>query len=152
MAIDTAAIGRRLPEVTVDIERGRLRLFAKAIGETDPVYVDLDAARAAGHPDLPVPPTFFCALGHEQPDPFGWLDELGVDLRQVLHGEQSFTYHLVAYAGDRLTARPRITDIYARKGGALEFVVRETAVTRAGGEPVAELTDVVVVRNREVTA
>ncbi len=40
------------------MERGRLRMFAAAIGETDPIYTDVEAARAAGHPDLPVPPTF----------------------------------------------------------------------------------------------
>ena len=41
--------------------RGRLRFFAKAIGETDPVYTDDAAARDAGYPDLPAPPTFLFA-------------------------------------------------------------------------------------------
>ncbi|MPY78402.1 MAG: hypothetical protein GEV04_07875, partial [Actinophytocola sp.] len=48
--------------IEADIERGRLRFFAKAIGQKDPIYSDVDAARRAGHPDLPVPPTFFFSM------------------------------------------------------------------------------------------
>ena len=42
----------------------------------------------------------------------------------MLHGEQEFSYHAMAYAGDELTARSRVTDVYEKKGGALEFLVR----------------------------
>ncbi|MBT1098050.1 MaoC family dehydratase N-terminal domain-containing protein [Streptomyces sp. Tu102] len=151
MAIDiTHAEELRFAPLTVDVERGRLRFFGKAIGETDPVYLDAAAACAAGHPDIPVPPTFFFSLSLEAPQPFGYLDELGVDLRRVLHGEQSFEYHALAYAGDRLTLQDRIVDVYAKRGGALEFVVKQTEITRAGA-PVADLRSVLVVRNPEVT-
>lgn len=137
------------PPITVDVERGRLRSFAHAIGETDPAYSDVDAAKHAGHPDLPVPPTFYFSLELESPDPLGYLDGLGVDLRRVLHGEQSFTYHRLAHAGDTLTLRPRIVDAYSKKGGAMEFLVKQTDITR-GDELVAEATTVIIVRNPEV--
>lgn len=146
MPIDASAVGRAQADLTVTVERGRLRFFAKAIGETDPTYIDVDAARSAGHNDLPVPPTFFFSLDLERPNPFAYLTDLGVDLRRVLHGEQGFTYHAMAHAGDELTLRSSITDLYTRKGGALEFVVRETEVTRSG-EPVATLRNVAVVQN-----
>lgn len=149
MPIPDSAIGTDLPRVTADVERGRLRFFAKAIGETDPVYTDVTAARAAGHDDLPVPPTFFFGLELEQPDPFAYLTDLGVDMRHVLHGEQSFGYHSMAYAGDRLILSPRIADVYRKKGGELEFLVKETTVTRADGSKVAALTSVIVVRHLE---
>ncbi|MFF0496490.1 MaoC family dehydratase N-terminal domain-containing protein [Nocardia aobensis] len=150
MPIDTeAALALPFDPITVDVERGRLRLFAKAIGETSPIYTVVDAARQAGHPDLPVPPTFFYSLELETPDPFGYLAALGVDLRRVLHGEQSFAYHRPAHAGDTLTLRPRIVDVYSKKGGALDFLVKHTSISR-GAEPVAEATSVLVVRNPEV--
>ena len=60
--IDTSVIGQHTARTTVQIERGRLRLFAKVLGQDDPVYSDLAAARAEGHPDLPVPPTFLMGL------------------------------------------------------------------------------------------
>ncbi|MEV6275877.1 MaoC family dehydratase N-terminal domain-containing protein [Nocardia sp. NPDC051832] len=147
MAIDPALVGTAFPATTLTVDAGRLRFFAKAIGETNAVYTDLDAAQAAGYPDLPVPPTFLFAIELESPDSFGFLARAGVDLRFVLHGEQSFTYHSTAVAGDVLTATPRITDVYSKKGGALEFLVKETAITRADGSAVADLKSVIVVRN-----
>lgn len=152
MAIDKATIGTALPPTRLTVERGRLQFFAKAIGETDPVYTDPDAAKAAGHPDIPVPPTFLFSVELEYPDPFAFLASLGVDLRMVLHGEQSFTYHAMAYPGDELIARPRISDVYTKKGGALEFLVKDTAITRADGTPIAELQSVIVIQNPGVPA
>ena len=145
--IDRKYIGHTWPPYTVDVEKGRLRFFAKAIGETNPVYIDEAAAHAAGYRSLPVPPTFLFSLENEVPEPFGWLEAMGVHLGKVLHGEQAFQYYAMAFAGDRLTFAPRIADIYDRKDGALEFIVRETKVTDAGGAPVADLRSVLVVRN-----
>ncbi|MEU8798528.1 MaoC family dehydratase N-terminal domain-containing protein [Spirillospora sp. NPDC048819] len=144
----TDSAGLSTPPSTVEVERGRLRLFAKAIGETDPVYTDLGAAGRAGHRDLPVPPTFLFCLEMERPDPFVFLAEAGVDLNRVLHGEQSFTYHALCHAGDTLTFESRITDDYERKGGALRFLVRQTRVTRED-EPIADLGSVIVVQQPE---
>ncbi|MBJ8343860.1 MaoC family dehydratase N-terminal domain-containing protein [Antrihabitans sp. YC2-6] len=134
MAIDPAVIGTELAPTTLTVDEGRLRFFAKAIGDT----VD---------DELRVPPTFLFSIELENPDPFGWADKLGIDLRFVLHGEQAFTYHQPAHAGDVLTATPKITDVYSKKGGALDFIVKETAVTNAAGSLVADLKTVIVVRN-----
>jgi hypothetical protein len=81
------------------------------------------------------------------------MNDLGVDLRFVLHGTQRFDYHRMAFAGDELVLQPRITDVYEKRGGALEFLVVETEVTR-GGEAIATLTKTIVVRHpeREVAA
>lgn len=145
------ALALEFPTLTFDVERGRLKAFASAIGETDPAYLDVEAAKAVGHPDVPVPPTFYFSMNLEQADPFWYLDALGIDLRFILHGEQSFTYHAQAYAGDRLTLQSRITDVFAKRGGALEFLVNETDIRR-GDELVADTTTVIVVRNPEVKA
>jgi acyl dehydratase len=144
--IDKQFIGKTLPAFRAVAEAGRLRFFAKAIGETNPVYFDESAARDAGHPGLPLPPTFLFSLEFEQPDT-SWRDEIGIELPRILHGEQQFTYHRLAYAGDVLLFTSRIADIYDKKGGALEFVVRETRVTNQRGEHVADLRSVIVQRN-----
>ncbi|WP_329236335.1 MaoC family dehydratase N-terminal domain-containing protein [Streptomyces sp. NBC_01460] len=146
MAIDPAVIGSRTPVFSTEAERGRLRFFAQACGQTDPVYSDLRAAEAAGHRDLPVPPTFLFCLEMDNPDRARFLTELGVDVRTVLHGGQEFTYHATAYAGETLTFSTEVKDIYTKKGGALQFVVRDTHVTR-DGTPIAALTSTIVVRD-----
>ena len=129
------------------LERGRLRFFCHAIGETDSVYTDVDVARAAGYADLLAPPTFLFGLEAEGGRLELLVDLLQVPLGKVLHGEQAFTYHRPACAGDTITMRSRISDIYDKKGGALEFVVRQTRVSNQRDELVAELRCVTVVRN-----
>jgi len=146
--IDRRHIGHQLPPFQVEVEKGRLRFFAKATGQTDPVYIDESAARDAGHPGLPVPPTFLFCLEMEAPNPAAIRELLGMDYRSLLHGEQGFSYHAMAYAGDTLTFRQRIDDIYDKKNGALEFVVRKTRVSNQRDELVAELRCVTVVRNQ----
>jgi acyl dehydratase len=145
--IDTQHIGAEVPPYTVEVEKGRLRFFAKAIGETDPIYIDESAARAAGHRGLPAPPTFAFCLELETSNPFALYEQMGIDLAHVLHGEQGFTYYQPICAGDHLTFRSRIADIYTKKGGALEFVVKETFVTDQDGQRVIDLRSVLVVRN-----
>lgn len=144
MAIDPAVVGTTTPPFDVVVEEGQLRFFAKAIGQTDPVYSDVEAAKAAGHPGLPVPPTFFFSLLLEKPNTL--LKDLGIDNRSILHGEQGFTYHALAYAGDRLTLSTTVTDTYEKKGGALQFLERTATATR-DGELVAEMTNLLVVRS-----
>src|SRR2546423_1754801 len=122
-----------MPAFSVNVEQGRLRFFAKATGQEEVS----DA----------VPPTFFFCLEMESPNPAAVRELLGLDYKRLLHGEQGFTYHAMAYAGDTLTFEQRIDDIYDKKNGALEFVVRKTRVTNQRDELVAELRCVSVMRN-----
>jgi hypothetical protein len=145
--IDRKYIGHVEPAFEVLVEKGRLRFFAKATGQTDPVYTDDAVALAAGHPALPVPPTFLFCLEMEAPDPAAIRNLLGMDYRRLLHGEQGFVYERMAYAGDVLRFEQSIEDIYDKKNGVLEFVVRKTIVTNQRGESVAQLRTVSVLRN-----
>jgi len=144
--IDPAFIGKELPAFRATAEAGQLRFFAKVTGETDPLYFDEVVARDAGHPGLPLPPTFLFSLEFGQPST-EWRTELGIVPSRILHGEQAFAYHRMAYAGDTLLFEGRIADIYEKKGGALDFIVRETRVTNQHGEHVADLRTVLVHRN-----
>lgn len=145
--IDRKHIGRTLPPAVLDIEKGRLRFFAKAIGETNPVYLDEAAAIAAGYPSLPAPPTFLFAAELDAETFLPALVEMGVDLRRVLHGEQQFTYLAPVCAGDTVTVASTIADIYDKKNGALEFLVKESLVTNQHHVTVAKIRAVVVVRH-----
>jgi acyl dehydratase len=145
--IDKKWTGHELPPSEMTIERGSLRLFAQAIGEIDPVYTDVAAARAAGYADLPAPPTFLFAAELDSGESSKLLDLLAVPLHKVLHGEQGFTYHRPACAGDTITVRPRIAEIYDKKGGALEFVVKTAEARNQRGELVAEMRTVIVCRH-----
>ena len=144
--IDARHIGRVIPPHSADVEAGRLRLFAKATGETRAEYVDAAAARAAGHHALPAPPTFVLCLDLEMPDPFQWMTDMGIDIAQVLHGSERFRYFAPVHAGDRLTFSSRVADILQKKSSKKAFVVKETDVTNQHAVKVAEMRATIVVR------
>ena len=50
-------------------------------------------------------------------------------------------------AGDTVTVRSRIRDIYEKKGGALEFIEVASDVVNQRGEAVARLRSLTVVRH-----
>jgi len=145
--IDRKWIGHELPASVLPLERTRLQFFARAIGETDPVYTDPAAARDAGYADLPAPPTFLFAAELDSGASNQLLADLGIPLAKLLHGEQGFSYHRAACAGDTVTVRSTITDIYDKKNGALEFVVKSSRATNQRDELVAELRTVIVCRH-----
>lgn len=145
--IDKRHIGWRSPKAHVPIELGQLRLFAKAVGERNPIYTEPDAARAAGHPDVLAPPTFafsISLMGQSAPT---YLDVMGVDIGRILHGEQSFEYYAPIYAGDVIGVSTEIADIYDKKGGALEFIVTHTDAVNQHGALCVRQKSVIVVRN-----
>lgn len=145
--IDKKHIGRTTNPQTVDVEKGRLKFFAKAIGETDPVYTDERAAKAAGYKALPAPPTFSFCLEMETNSLWDNIAAMGVSVGKILHGSQTFTYHAPICAGDQVTFQTKVSDIYDKKGGALEFIVEETTAKNQNDVLVAELQRVIVVRN-----
>jgi hypothetical protein len=150
MYIDrAAALSLEISSIPFDVERGRLRFFARTIGLSDPVYFDVDAARRAGHPDLPVPLTFLSnSLELEIPNPLGWLAELGGDLTKTTHAEQKFNYIALAHAGESLLLRRKVLDVYTRKAGQLEFVVKRTEIMR-GNDILAEVDCTIALRHPE---
>jgi hypothetical protein len=143
------ALKHKIAPMQFDVERGRIRFFARTIGLTDPIYLDVEAARRAGHRDLPVPPTFLSnSLELELPGRMAWVADLGGDLTKTTHAEQSFTYHALAYAGDSLIFNRSIVDVYTKKGGALEFLVKLTEVMR-DDELLLETRCIIVLKHPE---
>lgn len=146
--LDRSKIGQQFAPLVVPIESGRLKFFAKAIGETSPVYTDEAAARDAGYKTLPAPPTFAMVLDMEsEADLPPEVELLQLDVGRILHGSQSFEYLGQMYAGDLITVRRTLVDIYDKKGGALEFVVTENTYTNQDDQLVAKTGCTLVYRN-----
>ncbi|QEZ48923.1 MaoC family dehydratase N-terminal domain-containing protein [Cupriavidus oxalaticus] len=145
---DKSMIGVDLGKGYVDVEKGQLRFFAKATGETNPIYVNEEAAKAAGYPSLPAPPTFLFSLNAEAVAQSGVnrMKVLQLDLGRILHAEQSFELHKMVFAGDRLHFENKLTNVYDKKNGALHFIVSTTTVTNQKDEHVADLLCTLVER------
>jgi hypothetical protein len=147
--IDKKWIGHELPVSELTLERGRMRAFARAIGEDRPVYTD-EAGRPGGRLcRLPAPPTFLFAAELDSGD----LTEL------IEHAGHPAVQAAARRAGLQLPPpglrrrhasplRSKVTDIYDKKGGALEFVVKTSQAHNQRGELVADLRSVIVVPPR----
>jgi acyl dehydratase len=145
--IDKKWIGHRLAAARMTLERGRLRAFAQAIGETDPIYTEVEAAREAGYADLPAAPSFLFGAELDAGTLDRMLADLEIPIARILHGEQGFTYHKAICAGETVTVQSRIADVFDKKNGALEFLVKHAEARNDNDELVAELRTVLVVRN-----
>ena len=146
MPLNRDFIGREYPfSGTFEVGREHIRQFATAIGETSPVCTDVDAAKAAGHPDVVAPPTFLTTLNFRFATEGPVVDpELGLNYALVVHGEQEFQLHRPVRAGDVLSVVSRVTDI--RDAGRNEIMVVEGEVTDATGERVATVRSSIVSR------
>ncbi|HEY1330664.1 MAG TPA: MaoC family dehydratase N-terminal domain-containing protein [Actinomycetota bacterium] len=130
--MDQSLKGKRYREVSFTLQRDRVTQFALATGQDDPIFLDADAARAAGYADQVAPPTFATVLqimtsGQAVVDP-----ELGLDYSRVVHGEQAYEFARPLVVGDVLSAVPRIADVYAK--GPNEFLILEAEIHDAAGE------------------
>ena len=130
-------LGMATSPVTIRVERGRIRFFAEVLGEQDPLFTDVDAARAAGHPDIAAPPSFYmviealCDAERRSRKEQGALELVGCDYRYLLHGDERYVYNGLIYAGDEVSLTTRVVDFYDKKGGAMEFVTLESSVRHA---------------------
>lgn len=145
--IDRGLIGKTFETTEVEVEKGQLVFFARTVGENNLLYSDENAARKAGYPSIPAPPTFLFSLGLARPDPMSRYTEMGIDIGKILHGEQQFEYYAPVCAGDRIKLNTSIADVFDKKGGALEFLIETTIATNQDDRVVAKLTQTVVVRN-----
>lgn len=132
--IDRSLIGMEMDPFTVEVERGAVRKFARAIGDANPLFHDPDFARAHGHADILAPPTFPITFRPLAEAP--WLALL--DRRRILAGSVSFTYDRPVVAGMRLVCRFAFAGLDERRGsrGPLEVMRQEVRVDDAAGQRV----------------
>jgi acyl dehydratase len=139
-------LGRAYPAaVPYEVGRESIRRFAEAVGDLHPAYVDPEAARALGHPDVIAPPTYLTVLAFRYADEGPVADpELALDYAQVVHGSQAFELHRPVRAGDVLSSVQRIDEL--KDVGRNEVLTTVTEVTDADGQPVATLRSTLVSR------
>jgi acyl dehydratase len=140
-------IGKRYAPEVYAVGREKIREFAVATGETEPLYLDLEAARAAGHADLVAPPMFAVVyqgvpINEALRDP-----ELAIDFPRLLHAGQEFGWDRPVIAGEELTTTVTVADIRERAGLRFYDFTAETVDER--GERVAVGVWRNVVRPRE---
>ncbi len=145
---DKSAIGREYPLFTWEVERGKIRELAEAIGDRNPVYTDREVAIQEGYKDVVAPLTFITV-------PMMWsgigmkvVKDLKINYAKVLHGEERYEYFQEIYPGDILTGKVKVVGIETKSGksGEMDIVARETLYTNQRNEPVLKAITVTVER------
>lgn len=132
MSISTEAIGKAFPAVTYAVGREKIKEYAAAVGETNPIHLDVEAARAAGHADVVAPPMFAVVYAGPAVAPAIFDPEVGLNFAMMVHGGQEFRWGPLVIAGDEITTVTTVKDISAR--GDMGFYVFESvSENQAGG-------------------
>jgi acyl dehydratase len=144
--LDPAFVGHAYPRSEVyEVGRAKIREFAEAIGDDHPMYRDVAAAQAAGHPDVVAPPTFPTILfGRYAMEDIVNDEKLGVDYARLVHGDMKFDYARPVCAGDRLTVTTHIAEVDTRMGN--DFLTLRAEIETEDGERVVTALSQLVIR------
>jgi len=142
--MDDSKKGKTYPPFTYEVGVEKIREYANAIGETERVHHDRDAAREAGFRDVVAPPMFAVVYSTGAVAP-GVLDpELGIDLARMLHGSQELVWGEPVCAGDVIESVAELKDLYEKDGR--QFYVFESVSRNQDGQEVVRATWTNIVR------
>jgi acyl dehydratase len=145
MAVNREFEGRTFaPGEPYEVSRVKIREFADAIGDLNPVFRDKDAAVAAGHPDVIAPPTFAIVVSMASRATAMSDPGFGLNYAMVVHGEERFEYARPIQAGDVLVATSTISGIRAVASNTM--ITTETDIATVAGEHVCTAHSILVER------
>jgi acyl dehydratase len=130
--------------VSYAVGREKVREFAAAVGEENPLHHDVEAAREAGYADVVAPPMFAVVFGGRAMAPALFDPEVGIDFSRMVHGGQEFVWGPPVVAGDEIATEVEVKDVSER--GGLQFFVFESRSTNQDGETVCTGTWTNIVR------
>lgn len=138
------AVGKTYPSTVYAVGREKVREYAHAVGETNPVHLDVEAARAAGYADVVAPPMFAVVYSAASMAPAIFDPEVGISFAMMVHGGQEFEWGPLVVAGDEITTTATVKGITERDG--MGFYVFESVSTNQRGERVCKGTWTNIVR------
>jgi hypothetical protein len=134
-------VGKEGPPSTLELDKTAVRMFARAVGQTDPVFYDEEEAKRRGYRSLPAPPGY---LGTRVFTPGSGEGEMPGGRRlgpykRILNGGTEIEYFGDVCAGDVLTSRTKVASLSERQGniGPMLITVSETSYTNQDGKLVA---------------
>src|SRR3977135_314035 len=105
MPVNTQAIGKTYEPVVYAVGREKIREYARAVGETNPVHLDVQAARDAGYADVAAPPMFAVVYSAPSVGPPIFDPDVELNFAMMVHGGQEFQWGPVVVAGGGVAAR-----------------------------------------------
>jgi acyl dehydratase len=131
MSVSTEAVGKTYDPVVYAVGREKVREYAAAVGETNPIHFDVEAARAAGHEDVVAPPMFAVVYAGRAIGPVMFDPELKIDFARLVHGAQEFRWGPLVVAGDEITTTVTVKDI-SERAGLIFYAFESSSRSRSG--------------------
>ena len=144
MPVKTTAIGKTYEPVLYAVGREKIREYARAVGETNPLHLDVEAARAAGYADVVAPPMFAVVYSAPAVGPGIFDPEIGINFAMMVHGSQEFVWSEPVVSGDVITTSGSFKDY--RESAGMKFYVFETVSRNQDGAEVCRGTWTNIVR------
>jgi acyl dehydratase len=142
--VNNKAVGKSYEPVVYAVGREKIKEYARAVGEGNPVHLDVDAARAAGYDDVVAPPMFAVVYSAPSVGPPIFDPEIELNFAMMVHGSQAFEWGPLVVAGDEVTTTTTIKDISEADGRG--YYVFESISTNQRGEQVCRGTWTNIVR------
>ena len=142
--MDTSKIGKEYPPFEYEVGREKIREYANAVGEDNPVHHDRAAAQAAGFRDVVAPPMFAVVYSAGAMGPAILDPEIGINLMLMVHGGQEFVWEEPVCAGDTITTQGRVKDMHEKDGR--KFYVFESVSTNQDDQETCRATWTNIVR------
>ena len=147
MPVNADFVGRTYPpSPPYAVGAAKIREFAEAVGSSDPVHTDGEAARARGYRDVIAPPTFAVLIAQQCDAQLVTDPEAGIDYSRVVHGEQKFVHHRPITAGDEIVGVLHVDAVKAAGGHTM--VTTRTELS-AGEDDVCTAVSTLVIRGGE---
>lgn len=148
MALNADFVGRVYPPAApYQVGREKIREFARALHEMNPVYFDTEAARARGYSDVIAPPTYAIRLSMAAAEAVVMDPDLGLDYSRVVHGDQRFEYSRPITAGDELVCQVSIDAIRSVAGN--DMVTTKAEISTVAGDHVVTSYSLLVARGTD---
>jgi acyl dehydratase len=144
LAVDENQKGKTYPPFEYEVGREKIREYANAVGEQNPVHHDREAAKAAGFRNVVAPPMFAVVFSTGSVAPALFDPEVGINFARMLHGSQEFEWGEPVCAGDTITTVTTVEDLYERTG--MEFFVFKSVSKNQNGDEVVRGTWTNIVR------
>ena len=144
MPVSTEAVGKQYPETTYEVGLEKIREYANAVGQAEPVHHDREAARQAGFRDVVAPPMFAVVYSAGSVGPPIFDPEVGIDFMRMVHGGQEFIWGEPVCSGDTITTTTTFKDFSENDGR--RFYVFESVSTNQDGDEVVRGTWTNIVR------
>jgi acyl dehydratase len=142
--VNAEAVGKTYAPTVSAVGREKIREYAHAVGETDPLHLDPEAARAAGFRDVVAPPMFCVVYSSPSVAPALFDPDVGINFALMVHGGQEFVWGPLVVAGDEITTTVSVKSIEERAGNG--FFVFESQSVNQDGETVCTGTWTNIVR------